>query len=284
VTSEPKRKIVVVGSEGRLAKELRNQLVSANIPFEVLGMRRLARSFIANERASKRFAQSWGENILVIWASGLINPLASRSELQFVNYELPSKFLSHLRESVASLEFVSVGSVLESFESVNNYIQSKKSLYYWLQSEFPGNAFVHIRTHTLVNESIPPSHMFLGLLAKSLADGGEFRMSEGLQFRQYIEFRVLVKHIVGLLSGPMFSESGIQYFGGSKPVQLRTLVEKLSVRHNPKVKLVFDASLNPSQDFYNQNLQPRSMPNNLEDSLSLITRLMPKWIEQHMGK
>ncbi len=135
-----------------------------------------------------RYLENLGENQGTVYvAAGIIDPNRSADEHHGVNYLLARNVI----KCATSLGFkvVTFGTAMEEVvneKTTNPYLASKIKLGRFV-NEFStaSNDVFHIRLHTLFGGGLPAHFMFLGQMLKSLISRSEFKMSSGLQLREY---------------------------------------------------------------------------------------------------
>lgn len=125
-------------------------------------------------------------DLVVLYCVGVINVnQANIHEAEFYNSSLPL-FLFECAEEL-KYKIVTFGSVLEVRDDIasrNSYISTKNSLYRNIQ-KIQSEAHLHLQYHTWFGGRREHPNMFLAEIIKSLATKKKFRMSAGLQYREY---------------------------------------------------------------------------------------------------
>lgn len=116
-------------------------------------------------------------------ASGVLSPREDPELIRKVNELIPINVARALEETKSQI--VTFGTIHESFEMHNEYIDSKRRLAEWLQSNCNTNHFLHLRLHTLFDNDFPKKFMFLGALYECISKGQSLRMSSGRQLREF---------------------------------------------------------------------------------------------------
>jgi len=134
------------------------------------------------------FLEDWASSEGTVYvAAGLIDPSRPSEEHQQVNYLLARNVI----EGATKLGFrvVTFGTVMEKVVGdilTNPYFASKLKLGNFVE-DFSANPelVLHVRIHTLFGGGLPDGFMFLGQMLHSLVNHSEFKMSPGMQLREY---------------------------------------------------------------------------------------------------
>jgi nucleoside-diphosphate-sugar epimerase len=116
-------------------------------------------------------------------ACGVLSPREDPGLIQKVNELIPINIARALEET--NSQIVTFGTIHESFEMHNEYIDSKRRLAQWLQSNYKTENFLHLRLHTLYDNDLPKKFMFLGALYDCISRGQNLQMSSGRQLREF---------------------------------------------------------------------------------------------------
>lgn len=136
-------------------------------------------------KISKYFDSFVHEGSRIFIVSGVLDPKAKPSQIWQVNYDLPKNIIAALAPLGAKV--VTFGTVLEEISGVTNeYVASKRALGALVSSSSElANAPLHFQIHTLYGNGAPSPFMFLGQVLKALVDGTTFKMTSGIQLREY---------------------------------------------------------------------------------------------------
>ncbi len=139
-----------------------------------------------------------------IFAGGITDPLVAVEKINYSNIEFPKRVIEATFDH-SDFRYLTVGSIHENVELFynNNYLRSKLELGRLIEKKsYESNVkdrFLHLPLHTLYGGK-PKDHMFLGQIAKAIKNGTVFRMSSGLQLREYHhveDIAVTVRSIFG---------------------------------------------------------------------------------------
>jgi hypothetical protein len=240
---------------------------------------------------SKSYAEStsfWNSiisshiEIELLWISGIINPNVDKIELDLANFEIPARAIETLSKRGCLMRVITIGSVLEALEEVNNYIESKKKLSSLLASGLNESQYLHVRTHTLVGKVEPPLHMFLGQLSQSIRTSTSFTMSSGTQTREYIPYTAVASYLTGQVGRASGSnDQGIKSLGGAEPVKLIDLALTAATVLNPRVSVVINDSLDPPSEVSGHKAKNDVSLKNLESSMDTALRFLRIWGDFH---
>ncbi|MNJ12654.1 NAD dependent epimerase/dehydratase family protein [compost metagenome] len=176
--------IFVIGSRGRLGRAICNQYAAT----ETVLVDRAAYAHWAGGNGRSEIASFFSSRAqqgdIVFVCSGVLDPSAAGDELEAVNVRLPSNLIEVL--SPLGVRVVTFGTVMEEILSTNPYVQSKRKLGLFVAEKYQQGAPVtHIRIHTLYGLGEPSPFMLLGLMAEAMRKNRPFRMTSGLQLREY---------------------------------------------------------------------------------------------------
>ena len=137
-------------------------------------------------------------------------------------------------------QYVTFGTLSETFlneNSSNPYTRSKRQLTQKFLSESAEN-WLHIRLHTLYGVGHPSHHSFLGGIYRSLSEKSIFRMTSGLQLREYHHFFDDCSQIHDLMSRNI---TGLLDLNANNAIQLRELALSLFEEFNQLDLLKIDS-------------------------------------------
>ena len=172
------RKKVIIGSNGNIARQLKEQFPDAMV------IDRRQFEFWDNPNELRTIFKD--EPIEIYVAIGILSSKSKISELERVNVQIPKLIADSIKGTDSRI--VTFGSIMEKDQRIcssNPYIHTKKKLSEYLQSNLQEDEFLHLRLHTLYGGKKLNSEMFLGQLFISIKNGTEFLMSSGRQIREY---------------------------------------------------------------------------------------------------
>lgn len=213
---------VVLGARGRLGHAISACLASSQV---LTPERSMYSEWWREDGAdlASRFLEGLGVQPGVIYmTAGIIDPSRPYDEHEKVNYLLARNVV----EGATRLGFrvLTFGTVMEKLvgdDSNNRYYSSKRKLGCFVEDfAAQSGSALHVRIHTLFGGGPPDAFMFLGQMYRALADHVEFRMSSGIQLREYHHLDDEVQAICQLAGG--LSGGSIDLSHG-EPVTLRDM-------------------------------------------------------------
>lgn len=263
----------LIGGRGRLGRFLADEYAPENIEI-------LDRSIYSDwarpgrvDSVARFFDDHSNNGATVLVAAGLIDPNFSREDLFNVNYHLPKNLLDSAER--VNIKIITFGSVMEGLlHRKNPYIESKAILGEYVSSlAVQGVQALHIQIHTLFGGCEPSSSMFLGQMLKALRAEDSFKMTSGLQLREYHHLEdesKAIRQIIGT------NVHGIFNLSHGKPVMLRSIAESVFEAFGKQKLLQLSALPEPMEDNYNQTLKISVVLSQIEfrDSLPAIVRYM----------
>ena len=162
------------------------------------------------------------ESSVVYVASGIIDPGRPLEEHERVNFSLAKNVVEGATKTGARV--ITFGTVMEKVvddKGLNPYFSSKTKLGRFVE-EFGAAAplALHIRLHTLFGGRAPDPFMFLGQILQAIDKGSEFRMTPGMQLREYHHIDDEVAAIFRLANSRV---SGAIELSHGMPVKLKNL-------------------------------------------------------------
>jgi hypothetical protein len=133
-------------------------------------------------RALTNITPSTG-HLQIYLASGILSPKEDPALIKKVNELIPINIARALDGTNFQLE--TFGTIHETFEMHNEYIDSKRRLSVWLSENVQEDDYLHLRLHTLYDDSKPKDFMFLGSLFRCVSEGIALKMSSGKQLREF---------------------------------------------------------------------------------------------------
>ena len=185
--------ILVVGASGNLGYEITQQF--ANLEMIECFPRELISNF---SREKLRFSDegylaSLKGLRLVIIAAGIIDNNYPYFDHVKLNYYLPRNFLTAGKR--LGFKTLTFGSIHEYSDIKSNYLRSKKLLRDFLSNN-QNLDFLHFQLNTLYSTYRIHPNSFLGQLRNCLKNQIEFKMSSGMQLRQFHNTRNIVEKVV----------------------------------------------------------------------------------------
>lgn len=275
--SSPKR-LCLVGKHSELTKYLIPALSEKDLRVELLSLRDISKLDELERRRIWEGLASSGAQIL--WVGAIIDPSFDSREIMRVNYELPIEALESIRHSSRDSLIITFGSALENSQTPNPYLFSKLSLARAIQ-ELNSEASVHIRTHTLVSDSPPPGHMFLGQLFLAAKLGQNLTIKSPGQMREYVDARAFSRFIVNeVLDNQLPSRRGVTTVGNGDPIEISMLADEIMREHSPNSQ-ISRGQVEARTTFLNQPNSQNDLIISSERSSELVIRKFRTWMAKN---
>ncbi|WP_457281206.1 NAD-dependent epimerase/dehydratase family protein [Polaromonas sp. P5_D5] len=141
----------------------------------------------ADEAARFFESRHAAEDSVVYVATGIIDPGRPHDEHERINFSLAKNVVQGATRTGARV--ITFGTVMEKVvddKGLNPYYWSKTKLGRFVE-EFCATSRLglHIRLHTLFGGRAPDPFMFLGQILQAIDRNAEFRMTPGMQLREY---------------------------------------------------------------------------------------------------
>lgn len=137
--------------------------------------------------AARYFGSRATQSGTVYVAIGIIDPRRSHEEHLRINFDLAKNVVRGATR--VGLKVITFGTVMEKVvddKGVNPYFASKSRLGRFVEDAANTSELgLHIRLHTLFGGRAPDPFMFLGQILQAVQTGTEFRMTPGMQLREY---------------------------------------------------------------------------------------------------
>jgi nucleoside-diphosphate-sugar epimerase len=179
--------ILLLGKYGNLAKSVQTVLMHENL--RILGSQEIQEWTIPNsaDKILEYFKQQKIKPNVIINATGIVDGFANREEQINVNFHLPKNLLDFSIKT--NVKLITFGTIMENFKGIansNSYLKSKTDYFEYLTSITvnPHNT-IHLQIHTWYGGYRLHNTMFLGQIYDAIKSGKAFRMSSGLQLREY---------------------------------------------------------------------------------------------------
>ena len=251
--------VLVVGSTSNLSKALQAWCTYHSIPTEIVPTEKLRywssesnllelKSFFSQTFELKKFTA-------VIYASGVTNPAVSQKTIEDLNFLFPFEITKLLTSTQAKI--LLPGAFMEKFPdyaSKSTYLNSKLMLARALE-QIEGN-WLNLRFNQWYGGVQIRNHLFLGAVIESIRLRVPFRMSDGLQLREYHH----IEDDIGVFFHPSIS----------------SMRGHLDVTHGQSMKVRDVAFALFSHFGLLDLLQIGRLPSALEDNYELYTRFNPQ--------
>lgn len=217
--------VFILGSTGQIGNELSNffyDVKTIKIPQNIY------RNWSNPERVSEISKYFTNNNIeqdsMIFISCGILDPKSSKMDLMNANFHIPHNIIKALREIRPKI--ITFGSIFEKFaENQNLYISSKHRLSSFIESQVSsGSNLLHLRLHTIFGIQKPKPFMFLGQILDSLNQNTFFKMTSGLQLREYHHVTDEVKAIARIASS---ASLGITEINHGQPLTLKEIAENI---------------------------------------------------------
>lgn len=179
------KRVLILGQNGNLAQALLRQYPKAT----TVGKDEFL-AWMRNPSRMKEFFSEIGvltDEVDLFNCAGITNANADVDEITLANFRIPV-FLSE-QSAILDYRLITFGTVMEQipkYAMSNPYLESKLRFYNeYLSNTHWANSNLHIQMHTLYGGKRIHPHMFLGQIYSALIDKKSFKMSGGLQIREY---------------------------------------------------------------------------------------------------
>ena len=230
--------VIIFGGGGQTGTALINELLKNGyseshvhiIPWSVIGRPEIClnKESLKNKLFSYLDSKIYGD---FIFAGGITDPHVSVEKINYSNIEFPKRVIEATFDH-SNFRYLTLGSInenVELFYKNNNYLRSKLELGRLIEKKsYESNGkdhFLHLRLHTLYGGK-PKDHMFLGQIAKAIKNGTVFRMSSGLQLREYHHVDDIAVTIRSILERE-WDFGPIVEINSGKPVRLAELAKAI---------------------------------------------------------
>lgn len=195
------------------------------------------------------FENRAGGDGVVYVATGIIDPGRPYEDHHRVNFSLAKNVVEGATK--IGLRVITFGTVMEKIvddEGANSYFASKTKLGHFVEEFCATNTLaLHIRLHTLFGGRPPDAFMFLGQILHAIGSGSEFKMTTGMQLREYHQIDDEVAAIFKLANSDV---SGAMELSHGVPVTLKELAEYIFKAHGCLSLLKIGALPEPVNENY----------------------------------
>lgn len=202
------------------------------------------------DAAARYFERQGADDTSVVYvATGIIDPGRPQEEHERVNFALAKHVVEGAGKTGARV--ITFGTVMEKVvddNGLNPYFSSKTKLGRFVEDFCAGNRpGLHIRLHTLFGGRAPDPFMFLGQILRAINTGTEFKMTPGLQLREYHHIDDEVAAIFRLANS---SANGSVELSHGMPVMLKDLASYVFQAKGRSDLLKIGALAGPVNDNY----------------------------------
>lgn len=252
------KRVLILGQNGNLAQALLRQYPRAT----TVGKDEFL-AWMRNPSRMKEFFSEIGvltDEVDLFNCAGITNANADVDEITLANFRIPV-FLSE-QSAILNYRLITFGTVMEQipkYAMSNPYLESKLRFYNeYLSNIHWANSNLHIQMHTLYGGKRIHPHMFLGQIYSALIDKKSFKMSGGLQIREYHHIDDVAKAIRLLEETQQYGVNNISH---GFPEKLKDIAESI-FNHFNAVNLL-NLSSNSMDENDNRELifkKPKEIP------------------------
>ena len=215
----------------------------------------------ARDEISRFFAAWEGSSSTVFVAAGILDPSLAQDLHMNINYQLPKNIIEGVTK--LGLKTVTFGTVMEQLPGAPNpYTLSKVQLGNYVAGlPVADHGPAHFRVHTLYGRGQPSAFMFLGQILNCLRTESEFRMTQGLQLREYHHVEDDMRAV------QLFLDSGFSGAGNlshGQPVSLAALATFVFQAFNAERLLRIGGLPEPVAENYDQKFNRPQLLSGME--------------------
>lgn len=210
-------KYVVIGQNSRIALDFYNQIDKK----EIIS---LERTFYDNKALQNNFINLFNfltkfsnTKTLVLIFAGITD--SKSSLLTDVNYKMPLEIIKFC--DFHNISTATYGTVMENQIVENPYTNSKRKLFNELINNKYSKHF-HFQLNTIYGNDIPPKNMFLGEMISCIKNEVDFKMSSGLQYREYQSTRDCIVECIKFIEK---ADYGVREININEEFRLKELAE-----------------------------------------------------------
>ena len=218
----------------------------------------------------------------IINCAGLTDPKLPKQMLGDANFELPKNLLKFSQET--EIDLITFGSIMENNPEIckeNSYLMSKKMYFEYLRQSANGKSRqTHVQLHTLYGGKKIHPHMFLGQMLRAIQEGNDFKMTDGLQLREYHHIYDDIQALDRILGT---KKGGIIEISHGEKLTLRTIAEHVFSEFKMMSQLKLGELPNPEVEQYvlGVNELPRKPVTGFRSSLRGITEHLRELLGKH---
>jgi hypothetical protein len=277
VQRDDSRNILIVGKESNLSIYLAIRFAEANWKSERISLRHISSLDSTQRKALWRELSK--DYRCIIFSGAAIDPSLGEKTLDFLNHQIPLEAIRSTTDLHDNNMVVTIGSALEGIAIHNPYIASKHKLgERALEKTYSG--WIHVRTHTLVGEQPPPSHMLLGQLLIALRNQSDFTIHGTHQVREYIHYEQFAGFLSEMIGDYVTCPSKTLQVGGKEITKVHELVQTLMSKFNPSSKLLIDTSLAWQTDQTLERLRTNEVILRNPKAEILVSELVEQWLRR----
>lgn len=210
-------KYVVIGQNSRIALDFYNQIDKQKIIS-------LERTFYDKKALKNNFSDLFNflskfsnTKTLVLIFAGITD--SKSSLLTEINYKMPLEIIQFC--DFHNISTATFGTVMENQIVETPYVNSKRKLFDSLINNKYSNHF-HFQLNTIYGNDVPPKNMFLGEMILCIKNQEEFKMSSGLQYREYQSTRDCIMECIKFIEK---ADYGVREININEDFRLKELAE-----------------------------------------------------------
>jgi len=218
----------------------------------------------------------------IINCAGLTDPKLPKQMLNDANFELPKNLLEFSQET--EIDLITFGSIMENRPELcqeNSYLASKEMYFkYFQQKVSEKSSQTHLQLHTLYGGKNIHPHMFLGQMLRAIQEGSNFKMTDGLQLREYHHIDDDIQALDRILGT---KKNGIIEIAHGEKLTLRTIAEHVFSEFKMMSQLKLGELPNPVVEQYvlGVNELPQMPVTGFRSSLKGITEHLRELLGKH---
>ena len=244
---------MVIGSNGLVSTAIQQHYINQDMV--VVGSQ-IAKSWAVSDAESRirEFVNSLPiRPSKIINCAGLTDPKLPKQLHVDVNFELPKNLLNF--SEVEEIDLITFGSVMENNPELclqNPYLRAKEMFFSYISDKTKTNSkLLHLQLHTLYGGKKPHSHMFLGQMFGAIEKGAEFKMTDGLQLREYHHIDDDIQALTRIIDTNRY---GVMEISHNEKLTLRSIAEFVFTEFNITSKLKLGELPNPSIELYTSGM------------------------------
>lgn len=244
---------MVIGSNGLVSTAIQQHYIDQDMV--VVGSQ-IAKSWAVSDAESRirEFVNSLPiRPSKIINCAGLTDPKLPKQLHVDVNFELPKNLLNF--SEVEEIDLITFGSVMENNPELclqNPYLRAKEMFFSYIDDKIKTNSkLLHLQLHTLYGGIKPHSHMFLGQMFAAIEKDAEFKMTDGLQLREYHHIDDDIQALSRIIDTKSY---GVIEISHNEKLTLRSIAEFVFTEFNITSKLKLGELPNPSIELYTSGI------------------------------
>jgi len=225
-------KYVVIGQNSRLALDFYNEIDKervVSLDRKLYDNSAMQNNFIDLFKVLIKFSNT--ETLVLIFAGITDSKSALLTE---VNYKMPLEIVKFC--DFHNISTATFGTVMENQIVDNAYVTSKRKLRDSLIKNMYSKHF-HFQLNTIYGNDTPPRNMFLGEMIECIQHKDEFKMSSGLQYREYQSTRDCIIECMKFVGK---ADYGVREININEDFRLRELAEFIFSQLGILDKLIVD--------------------------------------------